>query len=121
MENLNNNVNNCITENFENYTGILIHKFMEEKELFLEKNSINGTLIFNEKYEKYLSKIVKVTKILKNQGTINIDNIDFKIESTIELSNEQKESLWIYNKIRDSFCHGKGELTDEEVKLIEER
>ena len=86
-----------------------ISKFILLKEKILKKDSINKILYFdNVKNRKYIPIIYKIYDYIKENGTFFVKQSDRVFLSAYnENSQKLKESLWILNKIRDSFAHGR--------------
>lgn len=117
------------------YSMFLISKFMLLKESIIKKDSEHQIIYFNIKNNsQYLNAISIITDNIPRNRIIQLNNPESLSEvlssvvledipnNTPELDEEKikeiKIKIWIFNKLRDCFGHGKYKLTDDNNILI---
>lgn len=100
------------------YYTLLISRFILLKEKLIKKDINNKTLYFDvtESIE-YVPAIRFIAGYVKRKATKYIENdLSIKIQNKFG-SNIGEEEIWIINKLRDSFVHGKYDI-DEYMNII---
>ena len=103
----------------EYYLMFTISKFILLKESILKKDSANKILYFNNvKYAKYIPAILSFADEIKKNGDYKIDNTSIMLKENNIDSQKLTESLWIFNKVRDSLAHGQYTIDLENDSLL---
>ena len=103
----------------EYYLMFTISKFILLKESILKKDSANKILYFNNvKYAKYIPAILSFADEIKKNGDYKIDNTSIMLKENNIDSQKLTESLWIFNKVRDSLSHGQYTIDLENDSLL---
>ena len=103
----------------EYYLMFTISKFILLKERILKKDSANKILYFNNvKYAKYIPAILSFADEIKKNGDYKIDNTSIMLKENNIDSQKLTESLWIFNKVRDSLAHGQYTIDLENDSLL---
>ena len=103
----------------EYYLMFTISKFILLKERILKKDSANKILYFNNvKYAKYIPAILSFADEIKKNGDYKIDNTSIMLKENNIDSQKLTESLWLFNKVRDSLAHGQYTIDLENDSLL---
>lgn len=103
----------------EYYLMFTISKFILLKESLLKKDSANKILYFdNVKYAKYIPAILSFADEIKKNGDYQIDNTSIMLKENNIDSQKLTESLWLFNKVRDSLAHGQYTIDLENNSLL---
>lgn len=103
----------------EYYLMFTISKFILLKESILKKDSANKILYFNNvKYAKYIPVILSFADEIKKNGDYKIDDTSIMLKENNIDSKKLTESLWLFNKVRDSLAHGQYTIDLENDSLL---
>lgn len=103
----------------EYYLMFTISKFILLKESILKKDSANKILYFNNvKYAKYIPIILSFADEIKKNGDYKIDDTSIMLKENNIDSKKLTESLWLFNKVRDSLAHGQYTIDLENDSLL---
>ena len=103
----------------EYYLMFTISKFILLKESLLKKDSANKILYFdNVKYAKYIPAILSFADEIKKNGDYQIDDTSIMLKENNIDSQKLTESLWLFNKVRDSLAHGQYTIDLENDSLL---
>lgn len=105
----------------EHYYLFLISRFLLLKEYIIKKDSKNSIINFDyQKSKKHLPVIKQIVDYVRKNGTVTTKKTEVNIENFDNSEQEEKlkEYIWIFNKIRDSFAHGKYKIDVESEQII---
>ena len=88
------------------YYSFLISYFLLFKELIVKKDDTHQIFFDVNKNGKYLNFIKDVVDAVKDGGVVQMNSASVIITPSIYDTPEMRQYIWIFNKIRDSICHG---------------